>query len=173
MAKKDYYHVELTMNKVLIVVVLLGILMSVFIHYYLKQREYLESNAIKSMAASFSAQVVAARAQWFIEQQPSTLIMKGYDEDENNFTKRVTLNKAGWIDVNDKLIQQSQGICQQVWLMVMNRPLVFFKGSITSVLVNKSKNEFGHVCRYIVNSGEYFEYNSENGKVSDIFKLHE
>ena len=52
--------------------------------------------------------------------------------------------------------------------MIMDKPLDFFKMPIGAVLLNKNRENSSHICRYVVKNGDYFEYNSANGKVSEV-----
>jgi len=90
----------------------------------------------------------------------------------------IKLNKNGWV-INDNKNRQLLP-CQQVWQQVMNTKMTFSKQLISAVQVqqkaevgksiNDPKRYYGVkkslVCRFGIASGQFFNYNSRNGRVS-------
>ena len=58
-------------------------------------------------------------------------------------------------------------LCQRIWQIVMEAPLIYMKQPIGAVLV-EHKNEVVQYCQYSLPSGEYFTYQQNNGKVSEV-----
>ncbi len=89
----------------------------------------------------------------------------------------IKLNKRGWV-INDNKNRQLLP-CQQIWQQVMNTKMTFSKQLISAVQVqqkagvdksiNDPKRYYGMkkslVCRFSIASGQFFNYNSTNGRV--------
>jgi hypothetical protein len=89
----------------------------------------------------------------------------------------IKLNKNGWV-INDNKNRQLLP-CQQVWQQVMNTKMTFSKQLISAVQVqqktkvdtkiNYPKRYYGVkkslVCRFSIATGQFFNYNSINGRV--------
>ena len=157
---------DLTLNKVLVVILLLATLMTVFISYYLEQEKEIETTALKAVAANFISQVTVVRSQWLMDKKPKQVNIE--IRDKNTVMKKVmTVNQQGWIDSN-----HATNACEAIWLMVMDRPLAFFNMPIGAINIKNQRNNVAHdngrKCRYTVKNGDYFEYNSANGQVSKV-----
>lgn len=158
---------DLTLNKVVIVMMLLVILMTVFLSYYFKQEKEIETAALKAVAANFISQVTVVRSQWLMDKKPKQVNIE--IKEKNTVIKKVmTVNQQGWIDSN-----HATNACEEIWLMVMDRPLAFFNmpiGAVNIIDLRENTNKFaGRQCRYTVKNGDYFEYNSVNGQVSKVY----
>jgi len=46
-------------------------------------------------------------------------------------------------------------------------PMTLLSIPISAVEVQKNNMDVGRICQFELPKGEYFEYNSQNGKVSD------
>ena len=159
---------EKSLAEILVVVVLVAVLMSSFIHYFFKHQEQLAYTGFQSIAQVFSARVNGIHAQWFMDQQPSFVILESNKmQSEGRYTVKVPVNKKGWIDTNN-----SESLaCQKVWHYVMETPLQFMKRPIGAVLVEQNNNELRY-CQYSLSSGEYFTYQLQNGKVSEVKRVY-
>ncbi|MGB1197566.1 MAG: hypothetical protein ACPG46_00880 [Thalassotalea sp.] len=156
---------EKTLAEQIVTVVMVCLLMSSFLYYFLKQEQQLTTVGFQAIASSFSAQVAAIRAQWFMDKQPSIVLLKkqyGQTGDQED-TQAIRVNKKGWVD-SEVVIDN----CVLIWQQIMNSPLTFMNQPITILLVNQTEKETQGVCRYMLASGEYFEYNPDNGKVSNV-----
>ncbi|MBL4911245.1 MAG: hypothetical protein JKX78_14690 [Alteromonadaceae bacterium] len=99
-----------------------------------------------------------------------------------NNKRIIKLNKKGWITnyANKPLLP-----CQQVWQQVMNTEMILGKQPISALLIQQKKslveNEYrknrensniNHkrnkslVCRFIITTGQFFDYHSSNGRVN-------
>jgi len=164
-----------TLAENLIIVVMLGLLMASFIYYFFKQESHFTKVAFDAVANSFSARVTGIHAQWFMDNQPRWVIIKEtatINGERKNM--RVTVNKAGWVDTHNSELSSVQNYCQQIWQQVLATPMVYMKQPISAVLVNtnNARQDKSRLCQYSLPSGEYFEYQPSNGKVSQI-KEHE
>lgn len=159
---------QITLEKVLIIALLLSALMAIFLSYFFEQQDDIENTALKSVAANFSSQLTVIRSQWLMDKKPRHVDIEIKDNSKILY-KQITVNRNGWVDVKAK-----PNICENIWLLIMDRPLAFFNMPIGAVLLTKghredNKNqEYGHICRYTVKNNDYFEYNSTNGNVSQV-----
>jgi hypothetical protein len=160
----------------LIIIALLGLLMATFIYYFFKQESHLIKTGFDSVANSFSARVTGIRAQWFMDNKPRWLVLKEtriLNGERANI--RVAVNSAGWIYISSASDVSNQNECQQIWQQVLDTPMVYMKQPVSAVLVNikinQTDNQQKRLCQFGLPSGEYFEYNPGNGKVSQI-KVH-
>lgn len=160
-----------SMAENLIIAVMLGLLMASFIYYFFKQEAHFTKVGFESVANSFSARVTGIHAQWFMDNQPRWVVIKetatlnGHRENT-----RIAVNLAGWVDIPTANYLNIENGCQLIWQQVLATPMVYMKKPISAVLVNISANNERHqkisLCQYSLPSGEYFEYQPSNGKVS-------
>lgn len=159
----------------LIIITLIGSLMSTFIFYFFKQEAELTRAGFDSLANTFSARVTAIRAQWFMDNKPRWVIIKEATAMKTDHERsRIAVNKSGWVDVSPIKKTSNQNDCQRIWQQVLATPMVYIKQSISAVMVNTANNQGKiphYLCQYSLPSGEYFEYQPSNGKVSQI-KVH-
>jgi len=162
-----------TMAENLIIVVMLGLLMASFIYYFFKQEAHFTKVGFDAVANSFSARVTGIHAQWFMDNQPLWVIIKEtthVNGDSDNI--RVKVNSAGWVDIPAADYLNVENGCQLIWQQVLATPMVYMKQPISAVLVNiranTARQQEIRLCQYSLPSGEYFEYQPSNGKVSKI-----
>jgi competence protein ComGC len=154
---------ERSLAETVIIVVLLAILMMSFIHYFFKQEDQLKQVGLNRVIQSFSTKVTAVHAQWFMDKQPS-IVNAVFD----NKTQPITVNSKGWIDTkNDELA------CAKIWDIVIMEPMTLMKMPIAAVEVKKHNMDTGRVCQFELPLGEYFQYNSQSGKVSGALSRHD
>jgi hypothetical protein len=157
----------------LIILAMVGLLMATFIYYFFKQEEHLSRTGFDSVANTFSARITGIRAQWFMDNKPRWVIIKESNvlngEREN---KSIEVNSTGWVDVSSINGLSNLNNCQIIWQQVLETPMVYIKQPISAVMVNINTSESNkkktHLCQYGLPSGEYFEYQPSNGKVSKI-----
>ena len=158
---------EKSLGEVLIMVVCIGLMMMAFIFYFFKQEPILKSTGFNALKNSFSENVRAIHANWMMDKQPNIvkvqLNLLGTNETESYF---VPVNKRGWVDSDNEYVA-----CQEIWEFVMRSPLEFINSPISAIEVRDDQQTFGKRCQYSLPSGEFFEYNSQNGHIGDI-KLH-
>lgn len=159
---------ERTLAEIVIIVLLSAILMMSFIYYFFKQEDQLTQVALKRISQSFSTKVTAVHAQWFMDKQPNIVIVKfsdNYDQISENKSQAITVNKNGWIDSSDKELA-----CAKIWELVIMEPMKLLNIPISAVEIKKHNMDVGRICQYELPKGEYFQYNSQNGKVSDALQ---
>jgi hypothetical protein len=161
----------------LIILTMVGLLMSTFIYYFFKQEQHLSRAGFDSVANTFSARVMGIHAQWFMDNKPRWVIIKETETiNGDRESNRVEVNTAGWVDVSSVSGASNQNNCKEIWEQVLATPMVYIKQPISAVMVNiktdKQSNKKTHLCQYGLPSGEYFEYQPSNGKVSKI-QIHE
>ena len=157
----------------LIMLTLVGSLMATFIYYFFKQEQHLTRVGFDSVANTFSARVMGIHAQWFMDNKPRWVVTKQSTAlNTNNVNNRIEVNKAGWVDVSPVNNTNNENDCQKIWQQVLATPMVYIKQPISAVMVKINTNEVGRqktlLCQYGLPSGEYFEYQPSNGKVSQI-----
>jgi hypothetical protein len=157
----------------LIMLTLIGSLMATFIYYFFKHEQHLTRVGFDSVANTFSARVMGIHAQWFMDNKPRWVITKessAFNANQNN--NRIEVNKAGWVDVLSANKESNNNYCQKIWQQVLATPMVYIKQPIAAVMVKINTNEIEKqqitLCQYGLPSGEYFEYQPSNGKVSKI-----
>ncbi len=160
-----------SMAENLIIVVMLGLLMASFIYYFFKQEAHFTKVGFDAVANSFSARITGIHAQWFMDNQPRWLIVKETATlNGNRKNIRIALNSAGWVDIPTADYLNVENGCRLIWQQVLATPMVYMKQPISAVLVNVSINnerqQKSRSCQFSLPSGEYFEYQPSNGKVS-------
>ncbi|MDO7084310.1 hypothetical protein WNY51_09965 [Pseudocolwellia sp. AS88] len=145
-----------TLAEIVIIVVLLAILMMSFIHYFFKQEDQLKQVGFNKVTQSFAGKVTAVHAQWFMDKQPN-IVKAVFD----NKVQPIKVNSKGWIDTTDDALA-----CAKIWDIVIMEPMVLMKMPIAAVEVKKHNMDTGRICQFELPLGEYFQYNSQNGKVS-------
>lgn len=152
---------EKTLAEQIIIVLLVALLMAGFLYYFLKQEKQYTQVAFEGAVGRFATKVTTIRAQWFMDKQPSVVRLK--EQGNQKTTRLITVNKNGWVDSlsNNK-------DCTLIWEQVMDSPLEFMNKPVTALQINIDKGAYQRICRYILVSGEYFEYSPETGKVSNI-----
>ncbi len=155
---------EKSLAEFVVIVVLVGVLMSVFIIYYIKQEAQFSTAGFSSLAQNFTTKVSTVHAQWLMDKQPRVIELASINKAEKQL---ITVNKKGWIDVNNGPL-----VCERISQIVMESPLSLMKQSIAAIEVrNFSAQPSQHVslvCRYTLPNGTYFDYNRFNGRVSTV-----
>ena len=155
---------EKSLAEFVVIVVLVGILMSVFINYYLKQGPQFTNAGFTSLAQNFTTKVATIHAQWLMDKQPNYVSLASIN---NTNEQLIPVNQWGWVDVKETSL-----VCEQIWQLVMEAPLTLMKLPIAAIEVrdfaNQSKNDPKLSCRYVLPNGNYFDYNRVNGRVSTV-----
>lgn len=157
-----------------VIVALIGVMMAVFINFYIKNESQFTQAGLEAIAQTFNTKVNAVHAQWMMDKQPRVVYLASL----NSKTKQaISVNKAGWIDAQDK-----QSPCDAIWQLIMEIPIQDIKLAVSTVEVHTAYNEsidtrqntssdFNHSeCRYVLPDGSYFNYNRAKGKVSKVIK---
>ncbi len=155
---------EKSLAEFVVIVVLVGVLMSVFINYFIKQEAQFSETGFKTLAQTFTTKVAIIHAQWLMDKQPQVVELASINNSEKQM---ITVNELGWVDT-----KQTPLVCEQIWQLVMATPLNFMKQSITAIEVRHFSAQppqgVSLVCRYMLSSGAYFDYNQGNGRVSAV-----
>ena len=78
--------------------------------------------------------------------------------------RSILVNNIGWPDVKEHQIP-----CRAIWQQVMNQPLKILNYPVSVIEIKSLKENHqinGKICRYFLSDTIYFEYNSDNGKVT-------
>ncbi len=157
---------EKSTTEFIVVVILLGFLMKIFISYFFAQEQSITQAGFKTLAQNFKNTVVVVHAQWLMEHQPHVISLSSVNNDTR---QAVTVNKKGWLDTTYATkVSDSSNDCENIWQLAMNRPLALMKFSIAAIEIHQENLSNYHQCRYLIPSGEYFEYSSATGKVTQV-----
>ncbi|WP_286262987.1 hypothetical protein [Thalassotalea atypica] len=148
---------ERSMVEVLIIVVMIGVMASVFMNFFFKQEEHLNKAAFESLAQTFSAQVQIVHGQWLMDKQPRVVRLATLNDEQNSL---ITVNGAGWIDAED-----SSTPCHDIWDLAMEIPLIFMNEPVSVIEIEHNNKIEERVCRYGSGENLSFDYHSRNGKV--------
>lgn len=154
---------EKSLAERLIVLTLFSLLMAIFISYFFKQQEQLKRTGFKSISHAFSASVNGIRAQWFMNDKPTQVIIKSTTAENDDTTMTIPVNTSGWVAVKSTTLP-----CQSIWQYVMESPLIYMNEPINSIAIKINTIEENNYCQYSLATGESFTYQTSNGKV--IFK---
>jgi competence protein ComGC len=157
---------EKSMAEFVVVIIVFAILMKVFISYFSEQEQHITTTGFTAIAQNFNNTIMVVHAQWFMEQQPSILWLATLNKEGQVM---VTVNKRGWLDIpKDTINDTDMTPCEHIWQLAMTIPMQLMKLSIAAIeLRDKSLGDFHH-CRYLLPSGQYFEYQSKTGQVSKV-----
>lgn len=152
---------EKTLAELVIIVLIIATLMSSFIYYFFKQEQQLTQVGFDAIASTFSTKVTTVHAQWFMDGQPDVVIVYSLAKQKQS----IPVNKNGWLDTLN-----SKTACSSIWQNVIEAPMSFMKSPVAAIEIKREKNQNGHICQYVLPTGEYFEYSSTNGKVSRVMR---
>jgi len=157
---------EKSLAEFIVIIALVGVMMAVFINYFIKSETQFTQAGFTTLAQSFHTKVSAVHAQWLMDKQPNTVQLVSFNKKEK---QAISVNKSGWVDVKKK-----QLACEAIWQLIMETPMSLMNFSISAIEIHDNKNERGNQskiqCRYILLDGSYFHYNRANGKVSKVIK---
>ena len=149
---------EKSLVEIMIIVIVVAVLMMSFIYYFFKEENKLTKVAFGQLAQNFSTKVTAVHAQWFMDKQPDSVILVLPNEKQH-----INLNSNGWIDTLNH-----DNSCAEIWKKILMGPMYFMNSPVSAVEIRTANITIGHVCQFELPSGLYFEYNAENGKVSQV-----
>ena len=161
---------EKSLAEFVVIVVLVGILMAVFINFFIKNESQYTQAGFVALSQTFNTKVYAVHAQWMMDKQPSIVYLASLNKDQK---QAVSVNKGGWIDV-----QQAELPCEAIWQLVIEMPINSMKYPVTAIELRTSNNKVDagkkspekSECRYVLLDGSYFQYNRAKGKVSKVIK---
>ncbi len=152
---------EKSLAEIVIIVLMVAILMMVFIHYFFKQEEQLTKVGFNTLTQNFSTKITTIRAQWFMDKQPRVVNLVS-----SGTTQEIYINESGWVDS-----PKNELACRIIWNVVIAEPLTLMNMDINVKQVSVMNKNKGRVCRYSLATGESFDYNSSDGKVSRVSKI--
>jgi len=157
---------ERSMAEFVVVIIIFAILMKIFISYFSEQEQHLTTTGFTGIAQNFNNTIMVVHAQWFMEQQPKVVWLATLNRKDKVM---ITVNKRGWLDIPKGTITETNTTpCEQIWQLAMTIPMQLMKLSIAAIeLRDKALSDFHH-CRYLLPSGQYFEYQSKTGQVSKV-----
>jgi len=157
---------EKSMAEFVVVIIVFAVLMKIFISYFSEQEQHITTTGFTAISQNFNSTVLAVHAQWFMDKQPNVVLLAAPDKKDRI---SVTVNEHGWLDVPKQAIKlTTTTACENIWQLAMTIPMQLMKFSIAAIeLHDKGLDDFHH-CRYLLPSGQYFEYYSETGKVTKV-----
>jgi competence protein ComGC len=158
---------EKSLAEFIVIITLVGVMMAVFINYFIKNEDQFTHAGFTTLAQNFNTKVNAVHAQWLMDSQPDIVQLASFNEKEK---QAITVNNAGWINVKHPLA------CEAIWQLIMETPMSLMEFSISAIQVYNSQgnDQSGakkSVCRYVLLDGSYFQYNRATGKVGKVIKL--
>lgn len=166
---------DMSLAEFVVIIAIVGILMAVFINFYIKNESQFRQAGFATIAQTFNTKVNAVHAQWMMDKQPRVVYVASLYSKKK---QAIPVNKAGWIDV-----KQSELSCDAIWQLIMEMPISDIKLSVSALTVhslysdsdtnqhNNSRDFEKSECRYVLQDGSYFQYNPDKGKVSEVIKI--
>ncbi len=164
---------EKSMAEFVVVIIIFAVLMKIFINYFSEQEPRITTTGFTAIAQNFNNTIMVVHAQWFMEQKPNVIWLATSNKKDK---VAVTVNKKGWLDIPKQTINETIHLtkmtpCESIWQLAMTIPMQLMKFSIAAIeLRDKGLGDF-HRCRYLLPSGQYFDYYSETGKVTKVRKM--
>jgi len=157
---------ERTTAELFIVAVLLGCFMTLFIGYYFNQQTKVLTAGFQTLAQHFKNTTVIVHAQWLMDKQPPVVKLLSL----NSTAKvNITVNTKGWLDIGKTTaLDYGNSACESIWKLAMNIPMSLMKNSIEAIEIHDERWPEYHKCRYLLSTGEYFEYTSVTGEVTQV-----
>jgi len=168
---------EKSLAELLVNIALIGVMMAMFINFYIKNEPKYTQAGFGVVAQSFNTKVITVHAQWMMDKQPNIVYVSSLNSKEK---QAVPVNQAGWVDVLETELP-----CDLIWQLVMEMPIDKMQLSLSAIemrtFINKEKAEQQSqsaskrlpeksICRYVMLDGSYFQYNRMKGEVSQIMK---
>lgn len=161
---------ERSQAEFIVIIALVGVMMAIFINFFIKNEAQFTRASFASMAQNFNTKVNTVHAQWMMDNQPNIVYLASLNEVKK---QAVSVNKSGWIDVQEPLA------CERIWRLVMESSMDTLNFSVSAIEVHNAYNKQSKKqdklkngqCRYVLLDGSYFQYNRAKGKVSKVIAL--
>ncbi len=154
---------EKSLAEILIIVGMVAIMMAVFVFYFFKHEATLTATGFERLKSNFASQVLIIHAKWMLDGKPNVVqLHSGSLSDKSKTDEFITVNKKGWVKVTN-----TDFYCEGIWQTIMNMPLKLNKSPISAVEIRYLESKPVNICRYSLLSGEYFDYNTATGQVSE------
>ncbi len=162
---------EKSLAEFVMIVALVGVMMAIFIKFFIKNEDQFIHAGFAAIAQSFNTKVNAVHAQWMMDKQPTIVYLASLNKKEK---QAIPVNKSGWIDA-----QREQLACEEIWQLVMETPMTSVSFLVSAIEVRnlysnnnrKQQTAENSQCRYVLLDGSYFQYNRAKGKVSKVIEL--
>ncbi len=162
---------EKSLGEMILVILAFALLMATFIHYFFKNEDQINEAGFENLAANFASKIMLIRSQWLMDGRPDKVKIIELDVLTGKKKKHlVSVNKFGWVDNSLPALA-----CQKIWQDVMAMPMRFVKQPISAIQLqhnsqgNKAASKVEKqptLCRFSIQSGHFFEYSAQNGKVN-------
>ncbi len=161
---------EKSLGEMIVVILAFALLMATFIHYFFKNEAQITEAGFNNLAANFASKVMLIRSQWLMDGRPDKVKIVEFDALTGQKKSHVvSVNKSGWVDNALQALA-----CQKIWQDVMLMPMRFAKQPISAIRLqhnkvsyeDKKQKKSATLCRFSIQSGHFFEYSAQNGKVS-------
>lgn len=139
----------------IIIVVVIAILMTSVITWYLKSEDNFKQAGYNALAATFFSRLTIIRSQWFMDNKPK------YVSVNNNDNSDIYTNKNGWVDSPKRKLA-----CQHIWEQVMESPLSYGNQPISVIEVFDKSLSYQRVCQFVNGNDQVIEYNATIGEIS-------
>lgn len=160
---------ERSMAEFVVVVVVFVVLMKIFINYFSEQEQQITTAGFTAISQNFNSTVLAVHAQWLMDKQPRVVLLA---TPNKNKRVAVTVNKHGWLDISNQLARSTNlTACESIWQLAMTIPMQLMKFTIAAIALRDNEAVDFHHCRYLLPSGQYFDYYSETGKVTKVAQM--
>ncbi len=160
---------EKSMAEFIVVIIIFAVLMKIFINYFNKQEQHITTAGFTALSQNFNNTIMVVHAQWFMDKQPNTVLLATQNKKEK---MAITVNKHGWIDVSQQTVALTNITpCEGIWRLAMSIPMQLMKLSIVAIELRDNRLGDFHHCRYLLATGQYFEYYSETGKVTKVSQV--
>lgn len=164
---------EKMISEQVIVIAVVASLIAFFLYDFTEQDHQLSHTGLNSTATAFSGKLNVVRAQWFMDKQPNVVVVREFSHDGTSIPsyQGIPVNKQGWVDVSAKITVQNlptNSPCELIWQYLIGGELSIINTPVMAIEINNSVKRSTRVCRYQTENGSHFEYDSENGKVSDV-----
>jgi len=155
---------EKSLAEFIVIVALIGVMMAIFINFFIKNETQFTQAGFATIAQSFNTKVNAVHAQWMMDKQPNIVYLASLNKEQK---QAIPVNKSGWVDV-----KQPQLSCEAIWQLVIEMPISAMNFPVSAIEVRTSlnkRNDFdNNKCRYVLLDGSYFQYSRAKGKVSKV-----
>ncbi|MGL1956516.1 MAG: hypothetical protein OCD00_04300 [Colwellia sp.] len=148
---------EKSLAEFVIVIVLVAIMMTIFIRYFMTQEQQITVTGFNALAQSFNSKVTVVHAQWLMDKQPLKMVVSSFNRQKPQI---IPVNKKGWIDVKHNNLA-----CEKIWQHTLEVPMQILQTVVSAIEIQKSSMKKGRLCRFSIISGQYFEYQTNTGRI--------
>jgi competence protein ComGC len=144
----------------LVVVVIIAIMMKLLIDVFFTQQAKVTDTVFVGFSQNFASKVNVVHSQWLMDNQPNIVVLNQLNSNTKEF---IHVNDMGWIDS-----EHARLACHQIWQQTLALPLQVVKSKVTIIEINKKSIKNGRLCRYSIADGQFFDYRSDTGRVTQV-----